>query len=190
MAEDDSGPGDRTQDPRVARYRPNPAEAPTTYRMLQGFWGDSDRPGFRRLYFTRSLTTYAEFRVEDVASAADVPAEESPYPGEQATRVELRADAVVNFVRSRTLDSDPFDIDLRFRGARAARASGIEGSVDFPCPLCATVPDVTCDTSMTCETCFGDLTCPGGVTGDATQCGTCPSDDCATQQTCPEMQTC
>lgn len=189
MTGEDSSHADRAQDPLVERYRADPAAPPNTVRMLQGFWGKSDREGFRRLYFTRSLATYAEFRIEDVVSTADIPAEKLPYPGERATRVELPVDAVVNFVHTRILRQDPFDLNVRLR-ASIARSDGIQQSPDFFCLECATAPDVTCDTSMSCETCFGDFTCPGGLTGDAAACGTNPSDDCPTSQTCPELQTC
>jgi hypothetical protein len=187
MSEDATTAGDRAQDPLVERYRPDPAQPAATFRTLQGFWGHSDRAGFRRLYFTRSLNSYAEFRADDIASTADIPADESPYPGEQATRVVLPTSAMVDFVRTRSLARDPFDLDLRFR-RRLASAEGIALSPDIICLECATVPDVTCDTSMSCDTCFGDHTCPGGGTCDVSQC-ICATDDCPTQ-TCPGEQSC
>jgi hypothetical protein len=50
---------DRPQDPYVARRRPDPASPPEPTTRMFGFLGDSDRPGFRRLYFTRDLDYYA-----------------------------------------------------------------------------------------------------------------------------------
>ena len=53
------------------------------------------RPGWRGLYFTAELDYYAEFRAEDVIAYADIPADQPPFLGEQATRVTLRRDAQV-----------------------------------------------------------------------------------------------
>ena len=61
--------------------------------------------------------------MEDVVSTSDIPTENSPYPGERATRVGLRADAVVNFVHTRSLRQDPFDLNVRVR-AKIARREG------------------------------------------------------------------
>jgi hypothetical protein len=38
--------------PLVARLRPDPSQPPEPTRILEGVLGDSDRPGFRRLYVT------------------------------------------------------------------------------------------------------------------------------------------
>ena len=46
---------DRPQDPIVTSLRPDPAQPPEPVLRMSGFLGDSDRPGFRRLYFTRSV---------------------------------------------------------------------------------------------------------------------------------------
>jgi hypothetical protein len=52
MAKDESGDAaKRPQDPFVGRVRPDPAQPPTPVVELVGLLGDSDRPGFRRLYF-------------------------------------------------------------------------------------------------------------------------------------------
>ncbi|MDQ3733114.1 MAG: hypothetical protein M3400_03795 [Actinomycetota bacterium] len=94
-------PGGRKQDPRVEQLRPDPSEPPPRGQCLSGLWGDSDRAGFRRLYFTSALDSYAEFRVEDVVATVDIPADQAPFLGEQSTRVELRHDAPVDFTVSR-----------------------------------------------------------------------------------------
>ncbi len=138
----------RQPDPRVGKYRPDPAQPATPMRSLQGFWGDSDRPGFRRLYFSASLDSYAEFRVADVLDAAEIPPDRSPFPGEQATRVTLRRDAPVDITHSRPAGAvDAFDLDIRV-GSRKATHSLPNLSVSDPCLQ----PEVI-DTSVTCATC-------------------------------------
>jgi hypothetical protein len=105
---------ERRQDPIVERLRPDPAQQPEPTVTMAGFRGDSDRPGFRRLYFTRGLDYYAEFRDEDVIGISAIPAEVAPFPGEEATRVTLRRDAQVAFTRTRTAGPpDDFDLDIR-----------------------------------------------------------------------------
>jgi hypothetical protein len=112
---------ERRQDPIVERLRPDPARPPEPAVTMAGFLGDSDRPGFRRLYLTRSLDYFAEFRGEDVVGMSAIAAEEHPFPGEEATRVTLRRDAQVAFTRTRTAaPSDDFDIDVRI-GRRMSR---------------------------------------------------------------------
>jgi len=128
MADDSSERGDgadRSQDPLVERLRPDPSEPPELTKTLEGALGDSDRPGFRRLYFTAELDSYAEFRSEDVLSVADVPADQPPFLGESATRVTLRRDAVVDFTRTQQgrLD-DEFDLDVRLAAGAGAPGQG------------------------------------------------------------------
>jgi hypothetical protein len=154
---------ERPQDPFVDRNRPDPVQRPAPPRILQGFWGQSDRDGYYRLYFSRALDVYAEFRGEDVLDTADVAAEESPVRGEPATRVTVRGEALVDITRERRAESlSPFDIDLKF-GGRIMSAELANLSVQEPCLLGATPGDVICDSTQTCETCFGQLTCPDGV---------------------------
>jgi hypothetical protein len=152
-AEDDQGgtedPG-RAQDSFVARRRPDPAKPPERTLELVGFLGDSDREGFRRLYFTRELDYFAEFRLEDVADLQDIPAEQHPFMGEQATRVSLRRDAVVDYTRTRTARPvDEFDLDVRLgrdHGPRAANAywPQTDYAVTGDCYTCATQCDTAC----------------------------------------------
>ena len=119
---DDRGEGaDRPQDPLVARLRPDPAQPPEPTVTLEGVLGDSERPGFRRLYFSAELDSFAEFRTADVLSLAEIPAGQPPFLGEAATRVTLRRDAAVDFTRTqhgRPLDE--FDLDVRLAPAAAA----------------------------------------------------------------------
>src|SRR5262245_9378294 len=83
----------RPQDPLVGRRRPDPAQVPDPALRMVGFLGDSHRPGFRRLYFTRDLDYYAEFRVDDVIDIESVPADQPPFRGDDATRLMLRRNA-------------------------------------------------------------------------------------------------
>jgi hypothetical protein len=148
---------DREQDPRVETLRPDPAEPPLPVRTLEGLWGKSDRPEFRRLYLTSGLDAYAEFRVEDVVQVSDIPPERPPFLGERATRVALRVDAQVDLTRSRRAGAiNPFDLDLRFR--RGIKSAELPIPTADLCPLCGTVPDATCEASAL-GTCFGQ-TCP------------------------------
>lgn len=149
---------DRRPDPRVGKYRPDPSEPPAPVRTLHGFWGDSDRPGFRRLYFSASLNSYAEFRVSDVLEATDVPPNQAPFLGEQVTRVTLRRDAQVDITHSRTAGTvDAFDLDVRF-GTRRGSHQLNELSASEPCMLPDTGNDVGCS-QISCATCFGNVTC-------------------------------
>jgi hypothetical protein len=145
---------------------------------LRGLWGNSDRPGFRRLYFSSSLESYAEFRVEDVIEVVDIPPEQSPFIGERATRVTLRRDAPLDITHSRPAGAiDPFDLDIRF-GRRIFSAELPMGdSMVEPCPLGATPGDVLCENSRTCGTCYGQNTCAGM--------GTCVDYTCEDTCGCP-----
>ena len=118
MADDESADrgeaADRPQDPLVGRLRPDPSGPPQPAKTLEGVLGDSDRPGYRRLYFTAELDSYAEFRAEDVLSVADIPPDQPPFLGELATRVTLKRDAAVDFTRTqRGRPLDEFDLDVR-----------------------------------------------------------------------------
>jgi hypothetical protein len=121
---DDRGEAaDRPQDPLVDRLRPDPSQPPDVTVTLEGVLGDSERPGFRRLYFTAELDSFAEFRAEDVLSVAEIPADQPPFLGEPATRVSLRRSAAVDFTRTqRGRPLDEFDLDVRLApGARTGR---------------------------------------------------------------------
>jgi hypothetical protein len=96
------GPEDLGQDPFVERRRPDPSQPPERVRILEGLLGDSDREGYKRLYFTRELDSYAEFRAEDVVYSESIPPEQSPFLGQQATRVGIRWDATLEFTRPST----------------------------------------------------------------------------------------
>ena len=115
---DDSGDAlKRRQDPLVERLRPDPTQPPRPTLSLSGLLGDSDRPGYRRLYFTRDLGYYAEFRAEDVLDVAAVPPEEPPLEGFDATQVTIDGGATIEYthVLGRAVAG-------RVRSRRAARA--------------------------------------------------------------------
>ena len=175
-------PDDRPQDPLVERLRPDPAQPPERTRTLQGMLGDSDRSGMRRLYFTAELDVYAEFRTEDVVSVADVPADQPPFLGEQATRVELRRDAAVDFTRThQRRPVDEFDLDVRLAAGAGAIGPG-GGAATWGEPGCYDTYGFGCQetgtiVTFTCVTEYGE-TC--GITCGPTCGPTCVT--CA--QTC------
>ena len=77
------GPDDLGQDPFVERRRPDPSQPPEPVRELVSFLGESDREGYRRLYFTREQDYYAEFRTEDVIFSDPIPADQLLFLGQQ-----------------------------------------------------------------------------------------------------------
>lgn len=126
------------QDDYVDRVRPTPADAPDPTVSMVGFLGDSDRAGFRRLYFTRDLDYYAEFKESDALRIESLAAEESPFRGESSTRVTLREDTNVDVTRSTpSRQVDAYDLDLQVRLApdfrRYAGTHGHCGTVDTWC---------------------------------------------------------
>jgi hypothetical protein len=158
----------RAQDPIVGQLRPDPARPPDPTLRMSGFLGDSDRPGFRRLYFTRDLDYYAEFRVSDVVHLYPIPADEQPFRGEEATRVVLRRNASIDYTRTRVARPiDEFDLDVRLRrlGVEPDPHFLTAGPADscFDCPVTPGTCQDTCQTCVTncgtCETCVNWPTC-------------------------------
>jgi hypothetical protein len=113
------------QDPFVQRRRPDPSQPPEAVRSLEGLMGDSDREGYRRLYFTRELDYYAEFRTEDVLFSEPIGPDRPPFLGEDATRVGIRRDAPIEYTRSRSAGAveDEFDLDIRLAAAPLSTAA-------------------------------------------------------------------
>jgi hypothetical protein len=182
-------------DPRVSSGRPDPAAAPARTTTLRGFFGDSDREGFRRLYLTKDLDYYVEFRVDDVVSIVDIPPDRQPFPGEQATEVSLRREATVEFTRTRTLEPpDEFDLDIRFAPRRQARGRGQRSprnrwTAGFTeCCVPYTVEDPTCPETCdpiawSCEVaCWSLVGCP---THEGIDCFTLPGDTGPHASQCP-----
>jgi hypothetical protein len=186
MAEKEDDASGKKQDPRVDQLRPDPSQPPSRGRSLVGFWGDSDRSDFRRLYLTSDLEVYAEFRVEDVLATADIPPERSPFLGEQATRVELRRDAPVDITHSRRVgEGDQFDLDVRF-GTDVSRRGFMYASSGRN--LCVEVAEgwvVNYSCGWLCETYLppegGRCAAPGPGGRASADCGTDTCNTCDTQ---------
>lgn len=192
-------------DDYVRRMRPNPEDPPQRVVVLSGLLGDSDRPGWRRLYLSRDLNRYAEFRDEDLVYREAIPAEQPPMRGFESSRVGVRRGARIDFIVSRQGQSlDEFDLDLRI-GSRGAGALPVPntlpgwcqgGTDDFDCydtPGCGFATAIPTQCGFTCgdtcqPTCYD--TCPQTcnifhtcvlsqcAATCQTQCGTCAN-------TCP-----
>ena len=163
--------------------KPDPSQPARRVIDLTGLPGNSDRAGYQRLYLTTRLDYYAEFLSSDVVYSEAVPAERSPFPGHEATRVSIGRDATIHYIWARSSQPvDEFDLDIRL-GARAAGPAALLPATHPPAHTCL-LPDGTCATcDGTCDTCpithCGD-TCP------RTACNTCQT--CATH--CPQQATC
>jgi hypothetical protein len=167
---------DRAQDPIVGRLRPDPAQRPEPALELTGFLGDSDRPGFRRLYFTRTLDYYCEFRMEDVLHTAGVPAGEAPFAGEEATRLSLKMDATVEYTRTRTArPPDEFDLDVRLGPRYAARGEMVPGDTLHGWTMCEWPGCETRSPTVCGDQCLSQ---------QQTFCGICPVPYTAADPTC------
>jgi hypothetical protein len=188
---------DRPQDPIVDRLKRDPSQPVAPSLTLVGFFGESDRPGYRRLYFTRMLDNFAEFRAEDVLHITTIPPEQPPFIGEQATRVSIRRDATVHYTRTRTpRPLDEFDLDVRLR-ARPMRRPRQRVANDETQVTCGETPP--CGTECqyhTCEACPGNtqVTCgetpPCGTGCYFATCETCYQTQCAQLPTCDGGVTC
>ncbi|MFC5888594.1 hypothetical protein RMN57_00280 [Kitasatospora sp. CM 4170] len=155
----DPGDGaDRAQDPIVERLRPDPSNPPEAVLTVTGFLGDSDRPGYRRLYLTRELDYYIEFLGDDVVYLVDLPPEHGPFPGDAGTRVSLRRTATVQYTRTRTgRPVDEFDLDVRMLADEKTQTSEGSGTVTI-CTFshggsgCWTCESHTCGSApVTCD---------------------------------------
>lgn len=167
---------ERPQDPIVDRVRPDPTDRPVASLRMTGFLGDSDRAGFRRLYFTRNLDYYAEFRTEDVIHIVSIPSDQEPFRGEEATRVSLRRGAVVEYTRTRVATTrDEFDLDVR--ASRVMADLGNYPDTWFSCPYCPPNTDFGAPCPPESEGvggCATPQTCGGsGCETCITACGTC-----------------
>jgi len=184
------GPEELRQDPFVERLRRDPSQPPQPVRVLEGLLGNSDRAGYHRIYFTRELDTYAEFRAEDVVYREPVPPDQPPFRGLDASRVGIRRDAPVWYTQVRTpRPVDEFDLDIRLSRLGPRRGFAAPGRRGFAAPGrrgFAALGETTCQTQ--CGTC-GQATC--GNTECATQCGTCDPATCVDTQcgTCDTCQT-
>jgi hypothetical protein len=186
------------QHPYVERVKPDPSQPAKRLVELVGLPGDSDRAGYQRLYLTTRLDYYAEFLTSDMVHAEAVPADRSPFPGHEATRVSIDRDATIHYIWARSPQPiDEFDLDIRLGAPRAApaafpfptHAAGCISPANGCTDACHTQDTCTCHPTRcggTCATCQGMATCP------QTQCNTCPAtcQTCAAQHTCPGHGTC
>ncbi len=195
--------GGLPQHPYVERLKPDPSRPAKRVVELVGLPGNSDRPGYQRLYLTTKLDYYAEFLASDMVHSEAVAADQSPFPGQEATQVSVDRDATIHYIWARSPQPvDEFDLDIRL-GARAAGPavaaaatpacpaliSPLDGCQPLPTPPpCIIHTEATCPGHATCNTCPGQATCAAGATcaGHAT----CPNTQCNTCNTCPGQATC
>src|SRR5271165_4693497 len=188
--------GGLPQHPHVERLKPDPGQPAKRVVLLIGLPGNSDRPGYQRLYLTTKLDYYAEFLTSGMVHAELVPADRSPLPGQATTQVSIARDATIHYIWARSAELDEFDLDIRLGTPGATPAApGLATRVAtcFPdnsvCRTCDGTCDDTCfgqHTCHTCQTCRTCQTCPGQQTCQT--CQTCPGQH--TCQTCPGQQTC
>ena len=182
--EESGGPEEEglSQDPFVEKLRPDPSEPPIQVRVLEGLLGESDRERYRRLYFSRELDNYAEFRHEDVVYSEPIPSEQPPFFGLDATRVGIRRDATIEYTRVRApRPVDEFDLDVRLGGA-PGREGALSLGTQATCETCQTVCFATCQ--ATCQTCFPTCfpTCRPTCRPTCGQtCDTCPGPRCGNE---------
>jgi hypothetical protein len=187
------GPAELPQHPFVDRLKPDPSQPAKRVIVLTGLPGSSDRPGYQRLYLTAKLDYYAEFLSPDIVHAEAVPADRSPFPDLEATRVSIDRNATIHYIWARSPQPvDEFDLDIRLGAAGAALP--IPPPTVHTCPdgtacgTCDGTCDVTCLPQHTCHTCAGQHTCQTCATCQ-THCNqnTCVNTQC-NQNTCVNTQ--
>jgi hypothetical protein len=201
------------QHPYVERLKPDPSQPAKRVVELVGLPGNSDRAGYQRLYLTTRLDYYAEFLTSDIVHSATEPADQSTFPGHEATRVSIDRDATIHYIWARSPQPvDEFDLDIRL-GARRAAPAALPPPTHAP--VCISPVNGCTDTCLhtvcighTCDTCAhtqcAQNTCAGHGTCVNTQCvqpacvftqggqNTCANTQCnqATCVTCPAAATC
>jgi hypothetical protein len=204
-----AGGGERLpQHPYVERLKQDPSQPAKRVVELIGLPGNSDRPGYQRLYLTTKLDYYAEFQTSDIEHAVVVPADKSPFAGHEATRVGVARDATIHYIWARSPQPvDEFDLDIRLGAPRAAAAHpGTHignvpgGTCDFcrtdDCPQTDGCPTNTCHTQcnqVTCHTCqtqCNQATCQATCQTCQTQCNQATCHTCQTQCNQPTCHTC
>jgi len=204
MPDEEKKPGESlSQHQFVGQVRPDPSAPPSAVVYLEGLAGNSDREGWVRLYFNRSLTYYAEFRREDVVFTEPIPPEQSPIAGIEATRVGLRQDAVIEYTRTtRAIPQDEFDLGIQLGAVPPGvqpqlpiQRTIVDGCEPPPPTLhtcrthCGTCAG-TCQTCQTCHTCQTRCRQPTCVdTACQTECNQ-PTCQATCAQTCQTCQTC
>lgn len=198
------------QDPHVERLRPDPTAPPQRVLTLVGFLGDSERPGYKRLYFSAALDYYAEIRTEDILHRGLIDPAHPPFLGLDSTRLTVKRSALIDYVRSAVANAfDDFDIDIQV--GPGAGSSGIHpltytqqgncGGTGGGCPGTLggcpnptepiTQCGMTCQTCQTCQTHCNQYTCNTCNTqcGQGT-CHTCNEQTCHTCNTQCNQNTC
>jgi hypothetical protein len=199
---DESGKGsgnpqELPQHPLVERLKPDPSQPAKRVTVLTGLPGNSDRAGYQRLYLTTKLDYYAEFLASEILHSEAVAADQSPFPGHEATRVSVARDATIHYIWARSSEPvDEFDLDIRLGAPGAAPAAlpatrppgqtcVFNGCTDATCDTCPitrcgdTCPRTQCNTCHTCNTCPGQHTCAAGATCAGH--GTCVPTQCFDQ---------
>jgi len=207
MADNDNGIEGRPPDPFVAARINDPATPAAATFQLAGLLGDSDRDGLRRLYLNTALDYYVEFRNEDVVTVESVAPDQPPFVGLDATRISLKRDAQVEYVRTRAATTDAFTVDVQRGGVPGGFipdptdptgtlptdfTGTLPESVGFGC-----VPDTLQPRCVNLQTLDFQCHTQRGFTCQVTFCDTCFNATCrtcddATCQTCGEAtcQTC
>ena len=180
---------DRPQDPIVDRLKRDPSQPTAPTLTLIGFFGESDRPGYRRLYFTarpwttspnsapRMSCTSPRSRLSSRRSSASKP------PGFRSVATPP------SITRARAPHAlDEFDLDVKLRARPMRRAGRPLGKKDETLVVTCETRVAACDTEANCETqavCNTQATCETQVTCD-TNCGS----NCIwrTCETCNETQ--
>jgi len=174
------------QDPHVDQLRPEPSAPPSDVVILEGLAGKSDREGWARLYFNRTLTYYAEFRREDIVFTEAIPPEQAPMVGLKATRVGIKKDAVIEYTRTtRAQAPDEFDLDVQLAEGQgpAFQPSGVS------LLRCPNTGQTNCD-QHTCFTCMTHCNQQGTCQATCTCRTWCNQQTCNTCQTQCHQRTC
>ena len=183
-------PEELPEHPLVERLKPDPSQPAKRVTVLTGLPGKSDRAGYQRLYLTTKLDYYAEFPTSDMVHAEVVPADQSPFPGIEASRVSISRDATIHYIWAKSPQPvDEFDLDIRLGvPVGASTGSAIPAKSIIGNTVCTC--DGTCDSChKTCGTCGNTCTCQ-------TQCnqptcgGTCTCQTQCNQPTCAGTCTC
>jgi hypothetical protein len=170
------------QDPLVERLRPDPAAPPARVFTFAGLAGRSDRPGYRRLYLTRSLDRWIEVPADDILAEEQLPADTSPMPGLESTRWHVRRDATIQHVTSiAPRPVDEFDLDVRLGYGSLVPAIGIDTEGGEACTGPAGCGALPTELGLTCGGTCGP-TC--GITDcRGVTCNTCRTQ--CDQAACP-----
>ncbi len=192
MAADNDDIANRPPDPFVAARINDPkAGAPPTLTLV-GLLGDSDRPGYRRLYLNTRLDYWLEVRAEDVLAAEDVGPDQPPFQGLDATRLTVVRDAQLHYVRTVSAGAtDPFAVQPLTAQSQPRMAMAQTWEAECPGPSWGDCPtDIGCPTANECPsgwTVCKPRTCRETEGATCRTCDTCRP-TCA--ETCRTCETC